>query len=332
MRKNIRQWFVMFLVTLLVSILTGCGNSNNAENRVVIYTSAEDYRVDYMRQRMEREFPDYEIVIEYMSTGDHAAKLLAEGLSTEADITYDLEYGYLEQLEATGILANLDGWYDQSIYVPEAINSTFYLPVYKNSGAIIVNPAVLNREGLPVPTSYEDLCKPQYKNLISMPNPQTSGTGYMFLKSLVNAWGEEEAFAYFEAFSANVLQYTSSGSGPVNALIQEEVAIGLGMTGQAVTAINKGTDLQILYFEEGSPYTMYGQGIINGKESRPCVKEVFDFLIHTFSEENCANFYPEQIYTDRTFEIENYPNVIPYADMQGNTAKEKTHLLEQWFH
>ena len=42
-------------------------------------------------------------------------------------------------------------------------------------------------------------------------------------------------------------------------------------------------------------------------------------------------FYPEQIYKDKTFEIENYRTDIVYADMSGNTtAEEKARLLENW--
>ena len=73
----------------------------------MIYTSAESYRVEYMRQRLLEEFPQYEIHIEYMPTGNQAARLLAEGKRTQCDITYDLEYNYLEQLAAAGLLAFL---------------------------------------------------------------------------------------------------------------------------------------------------------------------------------------------------------------------------------
>ena len=85
--------------------------------------------------------------------------------------------------------------------------------------------------------------------MISMPNPKSSGTGYMFCKALVNEWGEEKALEYFDKLSENILSYTSSGSGPINALIMKEAAIGLGMTPQAVAKINEGqAQLKIKYF------------------------------------------------------------------------------------
>lgn len=314
-------------VCMTAMLLSGCAKKKES---VVIYTSAEDYRVEYLQQKLSEQFPDYEVRIEYMSTGNHAAKLTAEGTDTECDITYDLEYGYLEQLAADGVLTDLSGMYDRSVFTDDAAVSNYFLPELRNGGAIILNTEVLAAKGLAVPASYEDLLDPQYKGLISMPNPKSSGTGYMFLKNLVNAWGEDKAFAYFDQLTENILQYTSSGSGPVNALVAGEAAIGLGMTSQAVTQINEGAPLSIVFFAEGSPYSMYGQAIIAGKDAKPAVKAVFDYMIHTHVYENCERFYPEQIFKDVTYSVEHYPENIVYGDMSNNTLAEKERLLEKW--
>lgn len=307
-------------------ILTSCGEKKES---VLIYTSAEDFKVEDMTAVLNEKFPDYDITIEYMSTGNHAAKLLSEGVNTDCDITHDMEYGYLSKLDAAGVLADLSE-YDKSIYSDDTNVSENYIIELRNGGGIIVNTDVLKAKGLAEPTCYEDLLKPEYKNLISMPNPKSSGTGYMFLKSLVNAWGEDEAFEYFEKLTDNVLQYTSSGSGPVNALIQGEAAIGLGMIAHAVTQINEGAPLKVLFFEEGAPFSLYGQSIIKGKETRPAVKEVFDYLINEYLYRGNEKFFPEQIFKDKTYEIENYPTDIKYSDMSNDSIQEKERLLEKW--
>jgi iron(III) transport system substrate-binding protein len=306
--------------------LPGCGAKKET---VVIYTSAESYRVEHMWQRLNEEFPQYEILLEYLPTGSHAARLLAEGMDTDCDITYDLEYTYLEKLEAAGLLADLSD-HDFSVFSQDVLQSNCYVPEYRNGGAVIINPAVLDKHGLDVPTCYDDLLKPEYQGLISMPNPTSSGTGYMFLLAMANARGEEAAFAYFDALAENVLQFTSSGSGPVNALIQQEVAIGLGITGTAVNAINEGAQLEIVFFEEGSPYALYGQAMIQDRDERAAVREVFDFLYGTYAYENCQLFYPEQIFANRTFQVANYPANITYCDMTDNTAQRKEDLLSGW--
>lgn len=188
----------------------------------------------------------------------------------------------MTQLDREGLRAVLST-YDRSIYCNDTVESSNYLVQCRNGGAIVFNTQVLTAKGLAEPSSDADLLKPEYAGLISMPSPKSSGTGYMFLKSLVNAWGEEESFAYFDALTPNILQYTSSGSGPVNVLIQGEVAIGLGMTAQAVTQITQSAPLKVGSFEEGSPFTLYRQGIIVGKEARACIREVFDFIVNTYN-------------------------------------------------
>ena len=313
-------------------MLNGCSSSKTAaKETVTIYTSIEDYRIEYLSKRLDETFPNYDVNIVFYSTGDHVAKLLAEGINTDCDITHSLGYSYLQQLDEKGCLADLSS-YDQSIYDDDLIISNDFLPQERGSGAIIINTQLLEELGLDEPESYEDLLKPEYRGLISMPDPKASSTGYMFYKSLVNAWGEEKALDYFDKLTDNILQYTESGSGPLNAVAEGKAAIGLGTTATAVAKINEGSPLKIVFFEEGAPYAVYGQAIIKGKEDRKAVRDVFDFLVNTFNYENCERYMPETLYKGRTFSLENYPQNIQYADMSNNTVEEKERLLAEWNH
>jgi len=313
-------------------ILSGCSSSKTAaKETVTIYTSIEDYRIEYLGKRLEETFPNYDVNIEFYSTGDHIAKLLDEGTDTDCDITHSLGYGYLQQLDEKGDLADLSS-YDKSIYDEDLVISADFLPQERGSGAIILNTQLLEELGLDEPTSYEDLLRPEYRGLVSMPNPKDSSTGYMFYKSLVNAWGEEKALNYFDKLTDNILQYTESGSGPLNAVAEGKAAAGLGTTATAVAKINEGSPLKITFFKEGAPYAVYGQAIIKGKEERRAVRDVFDFLVNTFNYENCERYMPETLYKSKSFSLENYPQDIQYADMSNNTVEEKERLLAEWNH
>lgn len=345
MKNSMTKILAFALATVMALSLCACGSTGTAapktdtgsdasgkagddSNKVVIYSGAEEYRNEYFLKRLNEQFPDYDITIEYMPTGNLAAKLAAEGTDTDMDIFYDLDFSYAGLVEQ--YLADVSS-YDQSIYVDDCkVESGRYLAATRNGGAIIVNPDVLAAKGIDEPTCYADLLKPEFKGLVSMPDPKSSGTGYMFVKSLVNAWGEEKAFEYFDGLADNILQFTSSGSGPVNALVQGEAAVGLGMTAQAVTKINEGANLKILFFEEGSPYSLYGYAIPQGKETRKAVKDVFDFFYSTLVMEDKTLYYPEQVFVGQENSVENYPTNIKYADMHGNTTDEKTRLLENW--
>ena len=327
--KRIASLLLAATMILGCVMLTSCKDDRK---KIVIYTSVEDFQIEYMQKKFAEKFPDYNIIIEYKSSGDHAATLKSAGTNAGCHITHNLEYGYAAELAAAGVLADLQGIVDFSRFTEDVVHSTYYAPELRNGGAIIVNKTVLEEKGLPMPTSYADLLNPIYKGLISMPDPKASGTGYMFYLSLVNTWGVEVALPYFDRLAENVLSFTSSGSGPVNALVGKEVAIALGMTAHAVQEINNGENLEILFFDQGSPYSLYGQGIIAGNETDEAVVEVFKYLAGELTVELCANFYPEKIFADTDFTLENFPQNIHYADMSNNTPERKAELLAKWMH
>ena len=317
---------LVLAVVMLVMCFSGCAKEKES---VVIYSCANDRRIAYLTKCLQTEFPDYNIVVEYMGTSKLAAKLLAEGTNTDCDIVHDLSYLNLDSLNNANLLADVS-FMDTSVFLDDTIVSKNYIVECRTAGGIIVNKDVLTKRNLSTPTSYEDLLKPEYKGLISMPDPKASSTGYMFYKSLVNAWGEQKAVDYFTKLAVNVLQFTSSGNGPVNALMQQEVAIGLGMTNNAVEQIDAGANLEILFFEEGAPVSMYGQTIIAGKETNEAIKAVYEYMVDKHIHLEGQKFGMEKIFKDKNYASENYPTNITYADMSNDTLTEKERLLALW--
>ena len=319
----------LIMVLVAASMLFAVG-SRETNTNVIIYTSTEDFRTEHMQELLKEKFPKYDITLQVLSTGNHAAKLKAEGTKTEADIILNLETSYIAGLE--DILADLSS-FNISEFLPDMIPaSKRYLPWDKSSGAVVVSRTKLQSLNLPVPASYQDLLKPIYKGLISMPNPKSSATGYMFYASLVKAWGEDAALKYFDGLAENILQFTSSGSGPVNALIQGEAAIGLGMTITAVKAINdRNMAFDLLFFAEGAPYNTSSFGIIKGKETRPVVREVFEFAMTKLVRDDQTLFCPEPVMKNQPNNVANYPKTIPYANMDGTyDIAFKDQLLAKW--
>lgn len=324
-----RKIAIVVTLAFILTALSACGGEKKRES-IVIYSCANEERVSLMQEALSNQFPDYDIVIEYMGTGKLSAKILAEGKATDADILHDLSYLNMDALNNEGLLADVS-WIDRSPFLDEYNVSDNYVIECMTSGAVIVNMNVIESKGLDLPRSYEDLLKPEYKGLISMADPKASSTGYMFVKSIFGAYGDEKGLDYFRKLSENVLQFTSSGNGPVNALMQQEVAIGLGMTNNAVGQIDLGADhLKILFFEEGSPYAAYGQTIIAGKDNRACVKEVFEWMVNTYLLQEHESRGSEQVFKGKVFTSKNYPSVVKYSDMGNNTLDEKERILALW--
>jgi len=318
---------ILLVITLL---FTGMAHSGNKES-IVICASSEQYRNDALQEQLAEEFPQYNIIVMYMSTGKAAAKIYSEGPQTEIDMLVGLETGYMNKLKEN--LTDISGMsnlpYMENV-TPED-NGNLWVTWERQAGAIIVNRDILEKYDLEKPTCYEDLLKPEYKGLIAMPDPKSSGTGYFFYKNWVNLWGEEGALEYVDKLHGNLKQFTESGSGPMKLLTQGEVAIGLALTFQAVSAINEGQPFEIIYPPEGSPYSLTGSAIISGHQEKEGVKEVFDFIINDFLVYDKQHFSPEIIYEGQTILLDNYPENIRYADMSGiQDDKEKERLLAIW--
>lgn len=154
-----------------------------------------------------------------------------------------------------------------------------------------------------------------------------SGTGYNFLKN-VNAWGGMGPSHISIDFAENVYQFTSSGSGPVNALVPGEAAMGLGF--QAVSEINqsrfgghvlRGGALHGRCTGIGMRWPVAGSSCGQG-DGR---------VVYRGVRIDNALYVPDQVLVDYKAEIDHYPRDAPrYADILSMNPDEKKKVLEKW--
>ncbi len=319
------------LCLIAIALLLVFDVTRQEKDTIIIYSSMEQFRGEELQSQLNHKFPDMNVMVMYVSTAKSAAKIRVEGTGTDADIVVGLETSYLEKVQDS--LADIQGK-SKLDYVdgltPED-NHNKYVTWERSAGAIIVNKKVLEKYGLEMPTSYDDLLKPEYKDLVAMPDPKSSSTGYFLYKNMVNTRGEEGALAYFDLLQNNIKQFTESGSGPIKLLIQGEIAVGLGLTFQAVNEINKQSPFEIIYPKEGSPFTLTGTALIKGREQNEKILEVYDFIINDFLVFDKMYYSPETILKGQENIIENYPKDIQYADMTGiDDIQEKERLLDLW--
>lgn len=314
---------------ICIGLFGGC-----SEKKVItIYSTGEDFRNEHAREMLKSRFPEYKIDLVDIDTGTLATKVSAEGNDFDGDIIFELEATYLEKVsDKLAVLDKVDYGVFREDLVPE---NHKYTPLAMLSGSVIINKKLMEKNDLEYPKSYDDLLKPEYKGLISMPSPKTSSTGYIFLLNMVNERGEDAAFEYFDKLAENMSgqSFTTSGSGPVKALVQNEAAIGLGITFQAVKEINEGAEFDLLIFDEGAPYDYYGSAVMAGKETDEDVMKVFDYIISDVSPEDKRLYMPEKVYKEQDTHMENFPEDIKYGNMEGlMDINIKERLLDKWMH
>lgn len=320
----------LIVILLTVTALLLLSMQSN-QDTIIIYSSMEQFRGEELQRQLNEKFSDLDVMVMYVSTAKSAAKIHVEKEQSDADIIVALESSYLEKVKDQ--LADISGYSKLSYLdgLTPADHDNRYVTWERQAGSFIINTDVLKKNNLPIPKTYEDLLDHKYYNLIAMPDPKSSGTGYFFYKSLVNTMGEEKALAYIDKLENNIKQFTESGSGPIKLLIQGEIGIGLGLTFQAVKQINEGSPFEIITPPEGSPYSLTGTAIMKKSADDEDVKRIFDFIINDFLIYDKEYFSPEQILKNQMNTIKNYPQNLSYADMKGiEKIQEKERLLNLW--
>ena len=319
----------LFLIVLTVIIGLFALVYETSGDTIIIYSALEQYRNEALKERLDEEFPDYNVQIMYMPTAKIGAKIDSEKTKTDADIILGVETGYLEKV--TDSLAEVAS-YSELEYI-EGLNPEHgkYLIWESYGGGFAVNTKILKKCGLDEPHSYDDLLKPEYENNIALQDPKSSSTGYNFYLNRYNEMGLEDTLEYYDKLDKNVKQYSESSSGPVKMLIQGEVAVATALTYQVVSEINNGNPLKMIYPEEGSPYSLDGVSIVKGREQDKKITDVFKFIVndHLIYDKNMFN--PGKILKNQENNMKNYPADIKYADMTNiDNLKIKEELLKQW--
>lgn len=154
----------------------------------------------------------------------------------------------------------------------------YWHAIYTNPLAFGVRTDILQQRGAAVPASWADLTQPQYKGLVQMPSPQSSGTAYNVVLTLREILGEDAAFAYMKSLNPNVQTYTQSGTAPSGALGVGETAIAIQFTPGFLKLVDEGFPVQVVFPSEGVGYEVAAMSILKGANHLAEAKQLVDWM------------------------------------------------------
>ncbi|WP_142846481.1 putative 2-aminoethylphosphonate ABC transporter substrate-binding protein [Telmatospirillum sp. J64-1] len=308
--------------------------------QLTVYTAVESDDLQKYAQRFNEAHPEIEIRWVRDSTGVITARLLAEKDNPQADVIWGLAATSLLILEEEGLLER---------YAPagvEKLDTKFVDPAYSRDGkdpswvgmdawvaAICYNTVEGARQGVPQPTSWEDLTKPEYRGHVIMPNPSSSGTGYLDVAGWVRLWGEEKAWDYMDRLHANISRYTHSGSAPCNLAASGETVVGVSFAFRAARLKSQGAPIEIVFPEEGLGWDMEAAAIVTGTGKAEAARTLMDWAVTREANELYNEGYAVVAYPGVAKPIENYPTDIVErmidADFQW-AALNRERVLEEW--
>lgn len=258
-----------------------CATSAMAQTELTVYTAFEAEDLKRYKNAFEQANPGITINWVRDSTGIVTAKLLAEKDNPVADAVWGLAATSLLVLKSEGMLMP---------YAPKGVDALDPRFVDKDTppawvgldawiGALCVNTVELKNNNLNLPTSWQDLADPQYQGHVVMPNPASSGTGFLDVSAWLQMFGEDKGWEYMDALHQNIARYTHSGSKPCKDAARGETTIGVSFAFRGAKSQAEGAPLEVVLPAPGVGWDMEAAAIVKGTDNLDAVKTLMDWAV-----------------------------------------------------
>jgi len=251
-------------------VTIACGNVEElCESVIAAFTASTGIPANYVR----------------LSGGEILARLESNVGAPVSE--FDVWWGGPAETFATAAERDLLVAYDSPVRaeIQDALKDEggFWTGYNLNPNGICASKSALERIGAKAPTSWADLADPVYAQNVANSHPATAGTGFTFLATvLANNDGDEEAtFDFLAEMHPNVLQYTKSGSAPVQMLVRGEVALAVAYASvcERERVVNSNDDIFMIYPSEGVGYEVGATGIVNGTANLAAAQAFIDWSL-----------------------------------------------------
>ncbi len=208
--------------------------------------------------------------------------------------------------------------------------------IYAGALGYSYNTRELERRRIAAPRCWSDLIKPEFRDEIQVADPNTSGTSYTMLATIVQLMGEEPAFTYLRALHRNVNQYTRSGAAPARAVATGETLVGITFLHDAVTQKVNGAPVAIVAPCEGTGYEIGSMSIIRGARNMENARRFYDWALSPEAQAIGAQAHSYQLPSNRAApippEAPRFEDVrlIDYDFARWGNAEVRTRLLQRW--
>ncbi len=306
-----------------------------AQTELTVYTAVEAEDLDKYAERFNEAHPDITINWVRDSTGVVTAKLLAEKDNPQADVVWGLAATSLLLMKSEGMLepyapAGLDRLNSK---FRDAAEPPYWTGMDAWVAAICVNTVEAEKNGLPMPSSWEDLTDPVYQGHVAMPNPNSSGTGFLDVSSWLQLFGEDGGWDYMDRLHENIAFYTHSGSKPCKDAARGEVPIGVSFAFRGAKSKADGAPLEIIIPEEGIGWDMEATAIVAGTDNLEAAQTLVDWSISEDANRMYNEGYAVIGITELAQPVEHFPEGITDAMIDNDfewAAQNRERILAEW--
>jgi len=306
---------------------------------LTLYCAADEAWCQQIKTTFEEE-TGITVDMTRKSSGETYAQLRAEASNPKGDVWWGgtgdphlqaAEEGLTEEY-VSPMRAELHDW---AIRQAEASGNRT-VGVYSGALGFGYNKDLLAKNNLPEPKCWADLTKPEYKGQIQMANPNSSGTAYTMLATMVQLMGEDKGFEYLKALHANINQYTKSGSAPIKAAGLGETTIGIVFMHDAVAQAAAGFPIATVAPCEGTGYEIGSMSLIKGARNEEEAKKFYDWALTATMQSRAKDVKSFQLPSNKNAQASELTpdlstiKLIDYDFKKYGSSDERKRLLQKW--
>ncbi len=306
-----------------------------AKTELIVYTAIEADDLKRYAEVFNESYPDIEIKWVRDSTGIITAKLLAEKDNPQADVVWGVSATSLMLMKTEGMslpyapvgVEILDKNFVDSANPPHWIGLDAYI------ASLCVNTIEAEKNGLPMPKSWKDLTKPIYKGHVVMPNPNSSGTGFLDVASWLQLFGEDGGWEFMDGLHKNIAWYTHSGSKPCRQAAAGEATIGVSFMFRGAKLKAKGAPIEIILPSEGVGWEMEAAMIMKGTKNLDAAQKLMDFSVTKAANVMYNVNYAVVAYPGVAKPVKHMPSGLLEAMIDNDfefAANNRKRILKEW--
>jgi iron(III) transport system substrate-binding protein len=267
--------------SLLLSTVASLGLATAASADITVYSAGPGG----LANRLAAGFTDATGVgvnLYQATTGKVMARLEAEAANPQADVVVSASWGTATDMDAQGLLLAYTS--PNAAKVPDFLKTETAVAEGVAALAIGWNPT----SGTPKPTDWADLAKPEYKDLVTMPDPAQSGSAFELVAAIEGSLGN----GLFDDLAANGALVAGANAQALNPVLQGAKAAIIGGVDYKLYGANaKGESIEVVLPTSGTVVAPRPAMILKSSQHQDEAKKFIDYILSDEGQEMVASTF-----------------------------------------
>ena len=251
------------------ALVIGALSASTAFADVTVYTAGPQSLIDKLSEGFTKQ-TGIKVNVFQATTGKVMARIEAEASNPAVDVVISASWDTATDFAKRGWLVAYTS--PNAKTVPDFLKSDTAVAQAVSGLGIVWN----TKSGTPKPADWADLAKPEYKDLVNIPDPAQSGSSF----ELTAALAAQDDWALFKSLKANGAIIAGANADALNPVLQGAKAVVFGAVDYiALNAQKKGESVEVIFPASGTVIAPRPIMIMNWSKNQDDAKKFVDYML-----------------------------------------------------